>query len=82
MRDYSMPLVSIPVIVTIKNNMPCIELRTSVTNVETIKQIISCSLHGRPIVLMPIFTNKLRSIASLIEKGIMYQERNEYYYLI
>lgn len=80
--DTEMPLVSIPIIVKNRNSTPCILLRTHITDIDIIKKVISCAFHGRPIILMPIFTNKLRSLASLIEKGIIYRKGEEWYFLI
>ena len=75
-------LCCIPIIVTEKNNLPCIELRKAITDSELIKKIINCAFHERPIILMPSFNDKIKSIGSLIEKGILYRKDNQFYFTI
>ena len=73
-------LCSIPVYITEKNNLPCIELRKCITNSELIKSVISCAFHERAIVILPSFNDKIKSINNLIEKGILYRKNNEFYF--
>lgn len=77
-------LFSVSVVVTEKNNLPCIELRKVTTETELIKKIISCAFHGQPVVVLPQFTDKLKSIRSLSDKGIIYYDKKsgEYKYTI
>lgn len=75
----------IPVIVTHKNDKPCIELRRqNINNTETIKIILSAIMHGKPITIYPVFTDIHKSIATLIEKGVIYYNKDtkEYYYTL
>jgi hypothetical protein len=76
------PLMTFNLVVTIKNNLPCIEVRKQITNSEIAKTLISCAFHGRPVIVMPQFTDKLKSIASLIEKGLLYKRGEQYYFTI
>jgi len=75
-------LAQISVIVTQKNNCPAVELRMSTTNSELLKKIVQCSFHSRPIVLMPVFNDKVKSIGSLIEKGILFVKDGDYFFNI
>ncbi len=75
-------LCSIPICVTEKNNLPCIVLRKEITDSEMIKKIINCSFYERPIILLPKFNDKIKSIGSLIDKGILYRKGNDFYFTI
>jgi len=66
---------TISVIVTQQRNQPCVELRRVTTDTEIIKSIISCAFHDRPIIVLPTFYNKMQSINSLLEKGIIYKDK-------
>lgn len=72
------------VIVTHKNGLPAIELRRVTTNIEVIKPIVFCAMHNRDIIVRPSFTNQVKSLASLIDKGLVYydKESNEYKFTI
>jgi len=59
-----------------KNQLPCLEIRKVTTDPEIIKTILKCAYHGVPITVMPVFTNNMRSITTLLEKGIIYKEGN------
>lgn len=80
-NNIKLPL-SMSVIISQKNNNLCLELRKTITNTEAIKSIISCAFHEKPIIIQPKFTDKLRGLNSLIEKGIIYQQENEFYFNI
>lgn len=75
-------LAQISVIVTHKNNNPAIELRMVTQNLDVLKKVVQCAFHGNPIVLMPVFTDKIKSIGSLIEKGILYVKGGDYFFNI
>ena len=70
------------IVVTDKNALPCIELRKITTKQEVIKHIISCAFHEVPIIIYPKFKDKLKAITSLIEKGILYydKDQNQYFF--
>lgn len=74
-------LCSVSVVVTEKNNLPCIKLIKEITDTELIKSIISCAFHDRPVILMPKFTDKIKSIGSLVDKGILYRKDNDFYFM-
>ena len=68
------------VIVTTHHGNPCVELRRSTEDFDIIKLIVYCALKGIPLTIMPTFNKEIKSINSLIEKGIIYRnsESNEY----
>ncbi len=70
------------IIVTEKSGNPCIELRKVTTDMETIKSIINCAFEEKPMVIFPSFSNKLRAISSLTEKGIIYMKKDQYYFVL
>lgn len=74
----------ISLIVTQKNNKPAVELRRLTTNLDVIKVLVTCAFHRRPVILIPEFTDNIQSINSLIEKGILYKNREDekYYFTI
>ena len=70
------------IIVTEKSGNPCIELRKATTNIDTIKTIINSAFEEKPIVIFPSFSNKLRAISSLTEKGIICMKNDKYYFVL
>lgn len=73
--------LDIKIIITFRNQQPCIELRRCTTDIDIIKSIISCAFHNRPIIVQPTFTNELKSLSSLVDKGILYyNEENKTYH--
>lgn len=64
--------LEINIIVTQKQNKPCIEFRKNISDIDIIKKIVYAALNEKSLVFLPKFTNKLNSINSLIEKGIIY----------
>ncbi len=75
-------LLDISVIVTTKNNKPAIELRRLTQDLDIIKKLVSCAYHNQPIILMPHFTDNTQSVASLVEKGILFYENGQYFFTI
>lgn len=75
-------IAELPVIITFKNGMPAIQVRKHFSDPDTMKKIISAAYHGVPIIILPSFTNKLQSLNSLIEKGIIYRDGEQYFFNI
>lgn len=71
---------NVSIVVTEKNNKPCVELRKTTTDRDTIKRIISCAFHEIPIIVIPKFNNKYHALASLGEKGIIYRKKEQYFF--
>jgi len=63
---------------------PCIELRRVTTDADIIKNVLSAAFHNKPIIIAPMFRNRTKSMATLIEKGIIYlnNKDNKYYFNI
>jgi len=81
MSDIELPPIEINVISTTNNGAnPEIRLRRSTTDYDLIKIIVTAALNDLDLKIKPKFTNKYKSIASLIENGILYQENGEYYF--
>jgi hypothetical protein len=72
----------ISVIVLEYNNLPGIELRKRTNDKELIKKLVSCAYHEIPILVLPKFSDRLKSINSLLEKGIIYydKEKKQYFF--
>jgi len=70
----------ISIVISERNDKPCLELRKVSTDTEIIKAIISCAFHGRPIIVQPTFNDKVKAIGSLLEKGIIYKGADGQYY--
>lgn len=68
--QYNEP-ISISIIITHQNGCPCIELRKRIYDINLIKSIISSAFINRPLIIMPSFSNKIKSISTLIDKGII-----------
>jgi hypothetical protein len=64
-------LYGVNIVITHKNNKPCIELRKVTTDEHIIKSIIESAWNNQPIVVQPSFTNRIKAINTLIEKGII-----------
>ena len=71
-------IIPINVSVGIYHNKPCLEFRKKIDNINTIKNIISAIYHEKPIIVLPITTNKLRFVNSLCEKGLVYRKDKDY----
>lgn len=75
-----LPTFEISVIVSNKDDGICIELRRTIKEVNTIKKVLSCAAHGQPIICTPVFKDKVKSLNSLVEKGILYKDKDNSYY--
>jgi len=82
-NEYEIPF-EVGVIVTEKNNQPCIELRRNTSNIDIIKKIVSCAYHNQPVTVLPVFYNRMRSLSALVEKGLIYRNvmDGKYYFNI
>lgn len=84
MSENIKEVIPIPIYIRIceKDDKPVIELRKIINDMNFIKSILSCAFHNQPIILQPTFSDKLRAISSLQEKGIIYKnnEDQKYYF--
>jgi hypothetical protein len=83
MFDDKRPILfDVNVIIFEKQNCPCIKLERQTNNIEIMKIIISAAMNNRPVLIQPNFSDKFRSISSLIDKGIIYRKEDTYYFNI
>lgn len=68
------------VVVSCSNDKPIIELRKCIHNFDIIKQVVSCAYHRVPILILPEFKDTLKSLCSLVDKGILTIQDNKYYF--
>lgn len=73
-------ILQVPIIVSSCKDRPFIELRRVIKDQELIKAIVSCAYHEQPIQFVPKFTDKLKSLNSLIENGIVIKDAEGNYY--
>lgn len=79
----NLPIVSVNIIVTYKGELPAIEIRKLTTKLDIIKILVSSAFHNRPVLIMPTFKDKLQSLNSLVDKGILYKdEKNDFYFTL
>lgn len=76
--------IIVPIHILIKNDRPVIELRKCLAIPEVVKSIISSAYHNRGIVIQPKFSDPLKAISMLQEKGVLYynKEHKRYEFLI
>lgn len=77
-------LFEISVIVLRKDGIPQIELRRRTSDNETIKILVESALYNKPVIVLPVFRDRLQSLSSLVESGIMHYdpESSAYYFNI
>jgi hypothetical protein len=75
MNETKIVPLSVSLVVSTKEGNPCIEIRRVTNDPELIKAIISCAFHDVPLVVQPTFSNHLRSIRSLIDKGVLFIDK-------
>lgn len=71
-------LLPINVHVMKHNNLPAVQLRKVSNDMDIVKQITKAALDEQPIILFPKFNDKIKSINSMLEKGILFIEEGEY----
>jgi len=71
-------------VITEKNGLPCLEIRKVTTDPATIRDLISSAFHQRPVIMQPVFRDRIKAVGSLQEKGIIQfdSETEQYVYLI
>ena len=74
--------VQVPINVSDRGGKPYLELRKAFFDKENIKQIVSAAFHNEPIAVLPVFTDTFRGINSLVQKGIIYKEGDNYYFTL
>lgn len=81
MLDYNLSL-QCSVIVSKNGEAPILELRRKIVDIGILREVVYRALHEQPIIILPKFTDRMRSIASLIENGVIYydKEKNQYFF--
>jgi len=76
--------IKINVLIQEKHGYPAIELRRITIDPLVIKAIISAAYRNTPLVILPVFQDPIKSLGSLLEKGVIYKspEDGEYYFNI
>lgn len=75
--------IGLNLIITQKNDAPCLELRKVITDYEMFKRIVSAAFHHELIMIQPTFSNELQSLGKLVEKGLLYyNEKEKKYYFV
>lgn len=70
--------IKMNVIVSKKRDIHCLEVRRTIMNYDLMKQIILSALNEEAMVIFPTFNDKLRSLNSMVENGIIYLEDGKY----
>lgn len=67
----------IKLICTEKNGKPAIEVRRLTTNMEIIKTLVWCAINEQPVTFIPCFTDKIKSLATLQQKGVIFLDKED-----
>jgi hypothetical protein len=73
-------LLPVYLVVSDRDGRPCLELRKIITEPEQIKLVIHCAYYGQPITLMPTFRDVVKSLGTLVDKGILYKKNEKYFF--
>jgi hypothetical protein len=75
---------SVSMTVMEKHGRPCIEVRTLFSDPEIIRGLITAAYNERPVMIQPKFSDKMRSLSTLIDKGIIYRDNGDgnFYFLL
>lgn len=79
-QTNKIPLFELSIIVSQKNDKPFIELRAGTGDTETIKIILLSAFNNQPLIMQPVYKNKIKSISSLVEKGLIYIDNGQLYF--
>lgn len=74
-------ILQIPVTITGDDRKPELSLRKKIKEKELIKVICHAAYRDKAVTIMPVFTNKMRSLAQMQEKGVIeYDSEKDLYY--
>ena len=76
--------IRVNVIISCKNGKPAVLMQRLTTDTEIVKLICSAAYRDETVVILPQFTDKLKGLSSMIQKGIiaLNKETQEYEFLI
>lgn len=67
--------------ITNQNGRPCLEVRRSVSDFETIKKLLHSAFNKQVVNILPTFTNEIQAISKLQERGLIHKdEKGEWKY--
>jgi hypothetical protein len=64
------------------NDQPAVELRRVIMRDELLKALVTAAIHERPVIIQPVFKDKLQAVGSLCDLGVLYREDGEFYFTI
>jgi len=73
-------LVEVNVQVCSKNFKPAVMFRSLYSDPGLLKLIVLCAMKRQPLIIMPKFNNTVISMNALIEKGILYYNKDKQEY--
>ncbi len=76
---YSLPL-EVSIQIHEKNGLPAVELRRNTTDPKVITALLTCAFRKIPIIIQPKFTDTKQSLATMIDKGIVYLNAADHQY--
>lgn len=62
-------------LITNQNGRPCLELRRSISDFDTIKHVLNAAFYKEPALILPSFNNEIQAIAKLQEKGLLFRNK-------
>lgn len=69
--------------VTHSKGKPCIVLRKTFTDMEEIKKIVRAAWNDEGLIFVPLFSDKVSGLSSLVRNGIVYKdEKGQYQFTI
>ena len=72
MKKKNNPLIfEISLIILRRDGVPNLELRRRTSDIETIKTLVSAALHNKPVIVLPVFRDRLQSLSGLVGTGIL-----------
>lgn len=63
--------------ITQRNGTPLLILNRETSNIDIIRGVIEAALYNQTIVVLPQFTDRIKSINSMLEKGILYYDNEK-----
>lgn len=64
------------------NNKPAIIIRKIIVDPRMMRYMINTAINDKEIIVRPTFKNKIYALNQLLSKGIIYKEKEKYFYTI
>jgi len=77
-------MISVKVLVSKKQNKPVVEIRRYISNLDEVKTIISCAFHSQPMMILPEFNDRIKTLRQLQHVGLVFynKETHQFEYTI